>query len=178
MMKRIMILLIVLLLASAAGCTKPAEQKPADPNAVFVDPNAVRGGEYGELYFASNGTRFGIYDETEAVLKALPQEIAEPYAEKSCAFDGEDVVHYFEGFEITCNEIDGVSRITSIRVTDDRVKTPQGLYILMPEADAAEAFPALKEADWRLIDGTAMLSVTIRDGVIREILYSIAIDGN
>mgnify|MGYP007101857392 CR=1 FL=1 len=162
MKKRMIVLLALLLLGCAAS----------DPNAVFVDPNAVRGGAYGALYFESNGTQFGIYDETEQVLSNLPEEIAAPYAETSCAFDGEDVVHFFRGFEITANEIDGVSRITAIRVTDDTVKTPQGLCIGMSEPDAAAAFPALAAGEWTLKDGTALLTVGLRDGEIISILYS------
>ena len=172
-MKRTAIWLLLLVFV-LAGCTKGQPSK--DPNAVFVDPNAARAGEYGELYFESNGVRFGVFDETEQVFSSLPDEIAEPFAEKSCAFEGEDVIHYFRGFEITSNVIDGVARITVIRVIDDTVKTPQGLRIGMTEEDAAAAFPALSEASWKLIDGTALLSVTIADGVVKEIVYSAAIE--
>ena len=166
-----MIMLAALLLLLAAGC---ANGMPDGSDAVFVDPNAVRGGEYGALFFEANGVRFGIYDETEKVLKALPKEQKDPYVEKSCAFEGEDVVHFFEGFEITANEIDGTSRITAIRITGDVVTTPQGLRIGMREADAEAAFPTLFEAGGSLVDGTAQLSVVIGDGIVKEIVYGIA----
>ena len=169
MKKGLLILLAALLLT--AGC---AGKTAGGTDAVFVDPNAVRGGEYGALYFEANGVRFGVYDETEAVLKALPEELADPYVRTSCAFEGEDVIHFFDGFEITSNEIDGVSRITAISVKSDTVSTPQGLVIGMREADAKAAFPALFEAGGNLVDGTAMLSVTIADGVVKEIVYSAA----
>ena len=169
-MKRMTILLLAALLLFAIGCGAPTGQAD-DPNAVFIDPNAVRGGEYGELYFESNGARFGIYDETEAVLKALPA-YRSTFTGQSCAFDTEDVVYFFTGFQITTNVIDGVSRVTAIKIEDDTVKTPQGLYIGMPEQDAAAAFPALSEADWNLEDGTAMLSVTITDGAVYGITYT------
>lgn len=173
MKKRFLILLAALLFA--AGC---ANGTAGGTEAVFVDPNAVRGGEYGTLYFEANGVRFGIYDETEQVLASLPREIAEPYVEKSCAFESEDVIHFFEGFEITANEIDGTSRITGIRITSDLVSTPQGLTIGMREADAKAAFAALYEAGWNLVDGTAQLSVVIGDGVVKEIVYGVAPQGN
>ncbi|MBR6040208.1 MAG: hypothetical protein IKP38_07005 [Clostridia bacterium] len=171
-MKRTAILLLALLLLLSFGC-KEAD----DPNAVFVDPNAVRGGEYGELYFEANGARFGIYDETEAVLSALPA-YRSTFTGQSCAFETEDVSYFFAGFEITANEIDGTSRVTAIRLDDDTVKTPQGLYIGMPEEDAISAFPALYEADWNLVDGTALLSVTIVDGAIYGVTYTPAIGEN
>lgn len=168
-MKRTAILLLAILLLLSFSC-KEAD----DPNAVFVDPNAVRGGEYGDLYFEANGVRFGIYDETEAVLSALPA-YRSTFTGQSCAFETEDVSYFFAGFEITTNEIDGTSRVTSIRLDDDTVKTPQGLYIGMPEEDAISAFPALYEADWNLVDGTALLSVTIVDGAVYGVTYTPAI---
>ncbi|MBQ6235800.1 MAG: hypothetical protein IJK54_07760 [Clostridia bacterium] len=170
-MKRTAILLLAILLLLSFGCKTDAQD---DPNAVFVDPNAVRGGEYGDLYFEANGVRFGIYDETEAVLSALPA-YRSTFTGQSCAFETEDVSYFFAGFEITTNEIDGISRVTSIRLDDDTVKTPQGLYIGMPEEDAISAFPALYEADWNLVDGTALLSVTIIDGAVYGVTYTPAI---
>lgn len=167
-MKRIILLLTALLMLFALGCGT-GEQN--DPNAVYIDPNAVRGGEYGDLYFEANGVRFGIYDEAEPVLKALPEESG-TFTRESCAFDTADVYHLYSSFEIMTNEIDGAARITAIRLTSDMIKTPQGLYIGMPEADAAAAFPALSEADWNLEDGTALLSVTITDGAVTGIVYT------
>ena len=173
-MKRMILLLAALLLLTALGCGSNAKD---DPNAVFIDPNAVRGGEYGELYFETDGVRFGIYDEAEPVLRALPEQTGS-HTTESCAFEHADVSHLYPSFEITTNEIDGVDRITGIRLTADMVKTPQGLFIGMPEADAAAAFPALADAGWNLIDGTALLSVTVVDGRIAEIAYIPATEEN
>lgn len=170
-MKQAILLLTALLLLAAIGC---GAANTDDPNAVFIDPNAVRGGEYGDLYFEANGVRFGIYDETEQVLPALPA-YSSTFSEQSCAFPGADVSYSFDGFRITTNEIDGVSRITGISVKDDTVKTPQGLYIGMSETDARAAFPALSKSGWNLEDGTALLSVIVSDGVVTRIEYSPAI---
>lgn len=162
-MKRIVITVLAALLLFGCSAT--------DPNAVFVDPNAVHGGGYGELYFEANGVRFGVYDEAEPVISALP-DYRSTFTGETCAFDSEDVYYYYAGFQMMTNEIDGVSRVTAITVADDTVKTPQGLYIGMPEADAAEAFPALAENGWNLVDGTALLSVVLRDGAIVSIVYT------
>ena len=172
-MKRTAILALAILMLAAIGCGGQGALQD-DPNAVFVDPNAVRGGEYGDLYFEANGVRFGIYDETEQVIPALPA-YSSTFSEQSCAFPGADVSYSFDGFRITTNEIDGVSRITGISVKDDTVKTPQGLYIGMSEADARAAFPALSKSGWNLEDGTALLSVIVSDGVVTRIEYSPAI---
>ena len=108
------------------------------------------------------------------MLPALPA-YSSTFSEQSCAFPGADVSYSFDGFRITTNEIDGVSRITGISVKDDTVKTPQGLYIGMSEADARAAFPALSESGWNLENGTALLSVIVSDGVVTRIEYSPAI---
>ncbi len=167
-MKRTAILILALMLLAALGCGANGTD---DPNAVFIDPNAVHGGEYGELYFELNGVRFGIYDEAEAVLSALPA-YRSTFTGKSCAFESEDVSYFYAGFTIMTNEIDGTDRITGIKIDDDTVKTPQGLYIGMSAEDAAAAFPAAKEADWSYADGTALLSVTIADDVVKGIVYT------
>jgi hypothetical protein len=176
-MKKTVLLMTALLMLASIGCGNKDAQKQDDPNAVYIDPNAVRGGEYGELYFEVDGVRFGIYDEAAPVLSALPKQVGEHVSE-SCAFDHADVYHLYPSYEIQTNEIDGTDRITAIRVTTDLVRTPQGLFIGMSEADAAKAFPALKNADWNLIDGTALLSVTIIDGRIAEIVYTPSIGEN
>ena len=172
-MKRTVLILAAILTLFALGCGKKTETQwdQNDPNAVFIDPNAVRGGEYGELYFEADGVRFGIYDEAAAVLAALPKETG-VHRQASCAFEHEDVTHLFPTFEIMTNEIDGTDRITAIRITSDLIETPQGLRIGMTAEEAAQALPALREADWNLIDGTALLSVTVIDGKVREIVYT------
>ena len=164
-MKRIAVLLLIIVLL--CGCAAKAGEEAA----VFVDPNAIRGGEYGELYFEADGVRFGIFDEAKPVIDALPA-YRSSFTGETCAFDGKDVYYYYSGFQIMTNEIDGVLRITAITVADDTVKTPQGLFIGMPESDAIAACPALFEHNGNLVDGTAQLSVIVKDGVIASIVYT------
>ena len=161
MMKRLWIVLLAVLLL---GCG-------ANETAVFVDPNAVQAHGYGELYFEADGVRFGIFDEAEAVLNALPAPRA-TFTGETCAFDSRDEFYYFSGFELMTNEIDGTARVTAITLADDTVKTPQGLYIGMPMEDATAAFPALSQNGWQLTDGTAQLSVVITDGAVASIIYT------
>ena len=161
-MKRIALLLLAALLLCAC---KGAE------NAVFVDPNAVQGGGYGTLYFEADGVRFGVYDEADPVIAALPA-YRSTFTGETCAAEARDVFYHYDGFQMMVNAIDGVNRITGITVANDTIKTPQGLYIGMPEEDAKAAFPALFEADGTLIDGTAQLSVVFQDGKIAQIIYT------
>ena len=61
-------------------------------------------------------------------------------------------------------------------VTDDTVKTPDGIYIGMPEDQLREIIG--KEPDiggtYVTIDGTAQRNVTVQDGVVAAIGYAAA----
>ncbi|MBR0081418.1 MAG: hypothetical protein IJP98_01615 [Clostridia bacterium] len=168
-MKRFGILVLVLLL-TAIGCAQPASA-PQNGTVVFVDPNAVKAGAYGDLYFTSKGYSFGIYDPTSEIFAHLTANNS--FAEQSCAFDGEDVYYFFSGFEIMANVIDGEERVTAINIVDDTVMTPDGLYIGMPEADLCEALHCeIDDSGLYLAkDGTALRTVTVTDGTVRAISY-------
>ena len=160
-MKRLTIAVLAALLLLGCGTS----------DAVFVDPNAVQSGGYGDLYFEADGVRFGIFDEAEAVLNALPAPRS-TFTGETCAFESRDEYYRYPDFELMVNDVDGVRRITAITLATDAVRTPQGLFIGMPLEDATRAFPALSEAGWQLVDGTAQLSVTIQDGAVASIIYT------
>lgn len=157
------ILCAVLLLA---GCRAKEE-------AVFVDPNAVTGGGYGALYFEADGVRFGIFDEASAVMEQLPEHNG-TFVGESCAFDGFDTFYFYNGFELMVNEIRGTVRITNIRIIDDTVTTPQGLFIGMAEAELNALLPEASQQSgvYTLQDGTCLLSVSVADGTVKDISYA------
>lgn len=159
----------MLLLALSAACAK----SPAgvEETAVFVDPNAVRGGEYGNLFFSADDYQFGIYDSMQDLLDRIPPNTT--FSGQSCAFDGDDIYYFFNGFEVMANVIDGSERITAITVDDDTVKTPDGLYIGMPESEAASIIGTAPQTGgiYITVDGTAQRNVTVQDGTVRSIAY-------
>ena len=171
MKKSLAILFCVLLLTAACAAPQSAGQKGVEESAVFVNPNAVKEGAYGALYFEANGYRFGIYDKMEDVLKNVPSNTT--FTGESCAFEGEDIYYFFNGFEIMANVIDGAERVTAITIVDDTVKTPSGLYIGMTEDDAKAILNVAPGASgiYTLVDGTAQLNVTVQDGTVRAIAY-------
>ncbi|MBR0376662.1 MAG: hypothetical protein IJH59_08880, partial [Firmicutes bacterium] len=107
MKKGLAIIFCVLLLAACAA-PQSAGQKGVEETAVFVNPNAVKAGAYGALYFEANGYRFGIYDKMEDVLAHVPSNTT--FTGESCAFEGDDIYYFFNGFEIMANVIDGAER--------------------------------------------------------------------
>ena len=168
-MRRIAILLAILVLACATvACKGPSG---VEESAVFVNPNAVKEKAYGALYFSANGFDFGIYDRMEDVLSKVPANTT--FTGESCAFDGDDIYYFFNGFEVMANVIDGAERVTAVTITDDTVKTPQGLYIGMPEAEMESVLhtPVGIGGMCVVTDGTAQLHVTVQDGTVRAIAF-------
>lgn len=47
----------------------------------------------------------------------------------SCAFDGEDKVYIYDGFEVQAGALGGVDYLTGIIINDDSVATPEGVKI-------------------------------------------------
>ena len=168
-MKRWVLVLLTLLLA--VGCAQQTEQKQRNDTVVFVDPNAVQAGAYGDLYFTANGYSFGIYDPIDEVLSHISSTAS--FAEQSCAFEGEDVYYFFSGFEVMANQIDGAERVTAINLVDDTVKTPEGVFIGMTEEALCEAMHCSPDEDGLYVteDGTAQRNITVLDGTVRAVSY-------
>lgn len=168
-MKKLGIMLICCFLIASMACAKT----PAGvaESAVFVDPNAVKAHAYGNLFFTAEGFRFGIYDPVQDLLDRMEPNTT--FAETSCAFEGNDNYYFFNGFEVMANDIDGAERITAVTINDDTVKTPDGLYIGMPETELENLTGMQPDAGGLLIqtDGTAQRNITVQDGIVRAIAY-------
>ena len=128
MKKMIAILLSVLTLFAVCACSKGEPRTETKTDDYTPD--------YGELYYASGDTKFGIMDPAEEVLNALGEPVNGTFESDSCAYQGKDYFYYYDGFEVMVNDVDGVKRITGITVADDTVQTPQGLKIGMKLEDA------------------------------------------
>lgn len=133
-MKKILALLTVFALAlsfcgAAAFAADEAEEEEAPV--------------YGPLGFVYNDVAFGLLDEAEPVLEALGEE-DDLFISASCAYQGDDYIYYYDGLELTVNEIDGVFCVTGIVLADDTIETPQGLTIGM---DIQEALALMDEIE-------------------------------
>ena len=169
-MKRLTLILAAMLLLCAAGCGKKASAG-VEETAVFMNPNAVKEGAYGALYFEADGYRFGIYDPMADLLMHVAPNTT--FTGESCAVDGEDLYYFFNGFEVLANVIDGAERVTAITVTDDTVKTPDGLYIGMSETELTQITGQTPGVGGILTtaDGTAERNITVQDGEVKAITY-------
>ena len=127
----------VLMLALILCCFQLAAlaEEPLQPDNAEEEP------PYGELGFQYNDYTFGLMDEAEIVMENIG-EADDFFVSASCAYQGDDYIYYYDGIEVTVNEIDGVRRITGITLTDDLISIPQGVKIGMT---IVEALPLMED---------------------------------
>lgn len=170
MKKMIAILLSVLTALCMCACSKGEPRTETKTDDYTPD--------YGELYYASGDTKFGIMDPAEKVLNALGEPVNGAFESDSCAYQGKDYFYYYDGFEVMVNDVDGVKRITGITVADDTVQTPQGLKIGMKLEDAQ----ALLTGEYKQVgdvykytQGSTVLKLAVGDdGTLTAIEYAVA----
>ena len=95
---------------------------------------------------------------------------------ESCGgFQGKDYVYTYHGFRMSTTPAKDGQIICKVELTDDSVKTPQGLYIGMSRADAEKAmkgFTAETVSDNLVYtSGSVKLQVVFRDGSVSGIIY-------
>ena len=138
---------------------------------VFVACDQNSGQEY---IFSYNGQAIRIGDDGNTVASALGT-YTDYIEEDSCGGEGPDKTFVYPGFRYDTVMTGGVDRIVKIVLTDDSVKTPQGIKI----GDAKSAVIAAygdsftETADGGLVytDGACRLMFGIRDGVVTAIHY-------
>ena len=165
MMKKASVILIAVMLLMLCACGAEEPQPSEEPEIEAA---------YDKLYFASGDVKFGIFDDADSVISALgePQGTFEA---DSCAYQGKDYFYYYDGFELTANDVDGKMLITGIRVSDDTVKTPQGIYIGMAVDEALELLDCEYEQSgevYRVSEGSTVLLLNVGDdGTLSAIEY-------
>ena len=170
MKKTTAIILAVITLLALCACGTAAPREEGSKEEYTPD--------YGELYYASGDTKFGIMDPAEEVLNALGEPVNGTFESDSCAYQGKDYFYYYDGFEVMVNDVDGVKRITGITVADDTVQTPQGLKIGMKLEDAQ----ALLTGEYKQVgdvykytQGSTVLKLAVGDdGTLTAIEYAVA----
>ena len=97
------------------------------------------------------------------------------YTESCGGFQGKDYIYTYKGFRVSTTPAKDGQVICKIELTDDSVKTPEGLYIGMSRADvekAMKSFTAESVGDnLAYTVGGTKLQVVFRDGSVSGIIY-------
>lgn len=78
--------------------------------------------------FQSNNIVLRPTEKAEEAINQLSAPI-ETGTAPSCAFEGEDILYRYSGYDIQAGYVRGIEYITGIIITDEKTATPQGLMI-------------------------------------------------
>ena len=135
-----------------------------------------KGNSGSDLVFTSpNGVTVAVGAPADKAVTTLGDWITMNSSDSCGGFQGKDYVYTYHGFRMSTTPAKDGQIICKIELTDDSVKTPQGLYIGMSRADAEKAmkdFTAETVGDNLVYtSGSTKLQVVFRDGAVSGIIY-------
>ena len=137
---------------------------------------ACGGSSEGGLYFqTAAGVKVAIGSDADTTVDQLGNWNAQNSSNSCGGFEGKDYIYTYKGFRVSTTPAKEGQIVCKIELTDDSVKTPQGLYIGMSRADAEAAmkgFTAETVGDNLVYtEGDVKLQVIFRDGSVSGIVY-------
>lgn len=128
-----------------------------------------------ELVFKAKGVDIVIGAPADNVVKGLG-DWSQMNSSDSCGgFAGKDYIYTYGGFRVSTTPAKDGNIVCKVELTDDSVKTPEGLYIGMARTDAEAAMKGFSsEAVGDNLVYTAegvKLQVIFRDGAVSGIIY-------
>ncbi len=135
-----------------------------------------KGNSDSDLVFTSpNGVTVAVGAPADKAVTALGDWISMNSSDSCGGFSGKDYLYTYHGFRMSTTPAKDGQIICKVELTDDSVKTPQGLYIGMSRADAEAAmkgFTAESVGDNLVYtSGSTKLQVVFRDGAVTGIIY-------
>ena len=137
---------------------------------------ACNNGASKELVFkTSDGVAVTIGAEADPIISQLGTPGMVNSSDSCGGFVGKDYVYTFMGFRVSTTPADGYQMICKVELTDDSVRTPEGLYIGMSRADVEAAMEGYEVTavgvNLSYSTETVMLNVSFRDGYVSGIIY-------
>lgn len=124
--------------------------------------------------FESAGTAIEIDTKVDTYTSKLGEPKGGYYEAKSCAFDGLDKFWYYDGFTIQAYQKDGEDLVYMVSLTDDTVKTKEGVKI----GDTKDKMISVYGSGYKVNGtmyfyeaGNMMLEFTVKDDTILSIVY-------
>jgi heme-binding NEAT domain protein len=156
-----------------------------DPNAIVPDTGDATAQESQEnngnaqteqsdsLYYETNGVQIHTYDLADDVFASIGKANG-TFEAPSCAYQGSDFFYYYDGFQLTVNEVDGADHVTIIMIVDDTVSIPQGVKI----GDTKETMLQLMGDDYtdknglyEFVSGNTTLQIQVKENSVVSIMY-------
>ena len=133
-------------------------------------------GNSSELAFkTTDGVTVSIGADADPVIVKLGTPGSVNSSESCGGFAGKDYVYTYKGFRVSTTPAEGGQMICKVELTDDSVKTPEGLYIGMSRADVEEAMKGYSAetvgVNLSYSTETAVLNVAFRDDCVSGIIY-------
>ena len=129
----------------------------------------------GALYFKANDIKITIGADADDTIDKLGRWISQNSSDSCGGFSGKDYIYAYKGYSVSTTPSKNGQIVCKIELTDDSVKTPQGLYIGMSRKDAEKAmekFTAESVGDNLVYtQGDVKLQVIFRDGSVAGIVY-------
>ena len=113
--------------------------------------------------------------DADVVVTSLGNSSSVNSSESCGGFEGKDYVYTYKGFRLSTTPAKNGQIVCKLELTDDSVKTPEGLYIGMSRSDAETAMKSFKaEAvgdNLTYSSEGVKLQVIFRDGAVTGIIY-------
>ena len=137
---------------------------------------ACGGGSNAGLSFKTkNNVEIVIGADADDTISKLGNWSAQNSSDSCGGFSGKDYIYTYSGYRVSTTPSKDGQIICKIELTDDSVKTPQGVYIGMSRADAEAAmkgFTAESVGDNLVYtEGNVKLQIIFRDGSVSGIVY-------
>ena len=134
------------------------------------------GGASSKLSFKSpNGTEVVIGADAAPVLEALGAHNSVSSSPSCGGFQGDDYTYTYNGFRVSTTPSKNGQIICKVELTDDSLKTPQGLYIGMTRTEVEKAMKGISSesvgSNLVYTDGGVKLQVIFNGDSVSGIKY-------
>ncbi|NLL92793.1 MAG: hypothetical protein GX225_01405 [Clostridiales bacterium] len=167
MKKKILALTVIAMMAFATGCGSSGDSDNTTTTQKASENTIPK-------YYVSVGNeKVYIGQAGDAAIDALG-EANSTFTAVSCAFEGEDKMYMYDGFQVTISTVEGSEVVTAIDFTDDRIATPEGVKIGSTDAQVCSAMGVDSESlgNYTFNDGKTQLTIAQKDGEVIAITYS------
>ncbi len=162
-MKRIITLMLIMAMAfSFAACGGDGGKAP--------EAESKSNSKY---TFAYKGNALPMNGEFAPIHEKLGEE-SKYFEATSCAFEGLDKTYTYDGIEIVTYPVEDKDFISSVRILDNSVSTPEGITIGSTKEQVIAAYGEDYEdvvGQWNYTDGDAELSIIFKGDEVLSISY-------